>query len=292
MYDARGGGSSSNGTMFGLAVGGVIVAAFAAVFFWPTGNAGSNTNVIANGVQVHAAFESEEEQAFAKTLRKVDEASYLRLEKRFQNGGVAASKRHEIMMEEILTVAMDHIGDLARSDVKYFTAMIDDVNNGLKSASRSGEKLCKGSTYTSLQNMNEVQVGRFLEREILSKKEIREFALKLNRRMLEAILEARKNPKNYGPMQASDQRAVQNMARKLMFQPEFLGIAMSMNSGRNPEAALAKIDVCELGHVVLRTINQLPEQTKGRIWAQAIAEVEKNGSFDLDPSGMSALSGF
>ena len=294
MYDARGAGrGSNNGTVFGLALGGVIIAAFAAVVLWPSGGGSASvTEANASKVRVNSAFQSKEEKAFAAALVKVDDAAYQRLEQRFQSASYNETQRYEIMLEEIETVALDNIDLLAKSDVKHFNAILSDVRQGLKSASRANSKLCKGSTYASIGAMSELQAGRFLERELLSKPEIRDFGLKLNRRLLEAMAEARKKPKSYGTLDASDQMAMQRLARSLMFQPEIMSLMMMSGSTSNPEAALAKIDVCELSGAVLKAVDGLPDRTKGRIWAQALSEIKKQGSFDLDPGGLSAIGGF
>ena len=294
MYDARGGGNANNGTMFAVALGGVVAAAFAAVVFWPTGSGSSDTPVAVaeRSLNINAVFPGNEERKFAQILKDVDVGAYQTLESRFSRGNLSATERHEIMMETAQEVAFDHIDTLAKSDVKHMDALMDDIIGGLQSASRSRAKLCKGSTYTSLEGMSPRQMEKFLEREIISNPDVQAFAVKLNRRILEAIVDGRKNPKRYGKLDATDKRAMDGIGRKLMSDPKILRILMSAGASSNPEDVLATLDVCDLSVTVLRVVDRLPPKTKGRIWAQSFAEVRKQGTFGFDPNSLSQFGGF
>ena len=294
MYDARGGGNANNGSIFAIALCGVVAVAFAVVVFWPSGSGsgGGPTQVVERSLKVKDLFPGDEEQKFAKVLRDVDEDAYLDLENRFRNSSFTVAQRHEVLMEAAQDVAFDHIDALAKSDVKHMDVLIDEIMNGLRKASQSRAKLCQGSTYASLEGMNQMQMGAFMEREIVSNPAVQEFAVKLNRRILEAALDGRKNPKKYGTLNAKDKRALDGLGLKLMSDPKIMKVLMAAGSSSNPEAVLATLDICDLSVSVLRVVDRLPKETKARLWAGSFAEVKKNGGFDFDPSGLTQLGGF
>lgn len=294
MYDARGSGQS-NTAVFGLAICGVIVAAFAAVFFWPVSHSDNanppSTAAYINTANTKSLFKVGEEQKFADALMATDRDAYDRISKRFQNGGISDAKRYEIMLKEMETVALENIDHLVKADVKHFDAMLTDINLGLKGAMRSGSKMCHGSTLSSLGSMNQKQAEKFVERNILNNSNMREFGLKLNRHMLNAIVDGRKRPKKYGNLGAADQKEIQKLTQKIMFQPEVMSILMSANSTGDPEALMDNLNLCKLGIVVLDAVESLPSKTKGRLWAKTMADIRRSGSFNLDPSKMRSLGG-
>ncbi len=295
MYDARGGGNANNGSMFAIALGGVIALAFAAVMFWPSGP-GSNSaqpgTVAERSISINAVLTGKEERKFAEVLRQVDEDAYGRLEQRLKEDGSNALKRQAILMEAAQDVAFDHIDTLAKSDVKHMDALMDDIIKGLQAASKSRAKLCKGATYSDLESMNQLQMGAFLEREIVNNPDVQAFAVKLNRRVLEAILDGRQNPKKYGQPDATDKRALNALGPKLMSDPKIMRLIMAASTTSNPEDILATVDVCDLSVSVLRVVDRLPQKTKARLWASSFDEVKKQGSFAFDPSSISQFGGF
>lgn len=294
MYDARGGENTNNGTLFAICLGGVVALAFAAVAFWPSAsdNGPPQSSMAEQSTSINALLPGTEEQKFAQVLKQVDEKAYLQLEQRLKRDGSNDLKRQALLMETAQDVAYDHIDALAKSDVKHMDALLNDIMAGLQTASRSKTKLCKGSTYSALENMNQLQMGSFLEREIVNNASVQEFAVKLNRRILEAILDGRKNPKSYGKPDQSDKRALNALGPKLMSDPKIMRLIMAASTSANPQDALASIDVCDLSVSVLRVVDRLPEKTKARLWASSFDEVKKQGSFAFDPSSISQFGGF
>ena len=294
MYDARGGGNANNGTIFAVALCGVIAAAFAVVVFWPSGSnaAGTQVQVADRSINVKAAFASKEEQRFANALKELDEQAFVYLEKELRTGSFDPEKRHQVFMDAAEDVAFDNINALAKSDVKHLDIILDEVIGGLQSASRSRAKLCQGATYASLEGKSQRQIEAFVEREVFTSPEVLEFGVKLNRQLLEAALDGQKNPKRYGALNAKDKRALDGLGMKLMTDPKIMRVLMAAGSSSNPEEILATLDICDLSVSVLRVVDRLPKDTKSRLWASTFAEIKKNGSFDLDPSGLSQLGGF
>ena len=265
MYDARGGGSANNnGTMFAVALCGVVAAAFATVVFWPSGTASNDLrNQVAERSSVASnLFSGKEEKKFVQALKILDDGAYADLEKRISQTNLSAGKRHEVFMEAAQEVSFDHIDALARSDVKHMDVLMDEIISGLQTASRSRAKLCKGSTYASLQGMNQLQIGAFMEREIASNAELQEFSIKLNRRFLEAAIDGKKNPKNYGKFNANDKRAIDGLGMKLMSDPKIMRVMMAASSSSNPEAVLAKMDFLRSGCVRAACCRQTSKRHK------------------------------
>ena len=294
MYDARGGEASNNGTIFAAALAGVVAIGVAAVMFWPSGQDGPTTeiaNASAKTISINAVFPNTEERKFAELLKAVDDAAYMKLENEFLNRGLSDVQRHELVMKTSETVAMDNIDALARSDVKYMNMLMDDIIGGLQKASKSRAKLCNGSSFKGLDTMSPAQAENF-GRDLLRNEALREFTIKLNARLLEAILDGRKNPKSYGTFNAADKGKIDALGPKLMSNPKIMRVLLSAGASASPEDVLAKLDLCDLSATVLREVDRLPKDTKARLWASTFAEIKKKGKFNLDPSQLSGLSGF
>ena len=294
MYDARGGGNSSdNNTVFGIAIIGVVIAAFAAVFLWPTGKNPKPVSIVESTapVSVSASFANKQERAIALTIADIDSDAYKRFETRLTAGEFTTARRDEIILEEVSAIVMANIDIISQADVKHFDAILSDIRQGLQTAGRSDAKLCKGATYSELEGMSPRKLQAFMEKELMDNEGVRNFGLKLTGRILDAIADAKVNPVKHGPMDASDDRAVQGLAMSLVTQPEIMMLAMAANSGNGAEAALAKIDICHLSVAALKAVDTLPDRTKGRLWAQGFAEIQKGG-LNFDPAAMAALRGF
>jgi len=225
------------------------------------------------------------------SLKEVDEDAYRKLESKFLNRSLSDVQRHELVMKVSETVAMDHINTLAKSDVKHMNMLMDDIIGGLQKASQSRAKLCKGSSFEGMDKMSPAQAENF-GRDLLRNDALREFTIKLNSRLLEAILDGRQNPKRYGTFNAADKKKIDALGPKLMSNPKIMRVLLSAGASAKPEDVLAKLDICDLSATVLREVDRLPEDTKARLWASTFAEIKKKGTFNLDPTQLSGLSGF
>jgi len=297
MYDARGSSSNSNNNaVFGIAIVGVIVAAFAAVLFWPSGGDASPELIAKsknNGAEIHVAFENKAGRAVVASIAKLDPIAYQRIETSLAGGNIATTTRDEIVFQELLPILMANIDVLPNADVKHFDAILSDIRGGLRDASRSGSKYCKGNTFAAMVKMGQAKAERMLKQELMNNEDVRNFGFQMTHRFLEAISDAKKNPVKHSAITPSDERALQGVAMSLMTQPEFLMIGMAANSGgAGAEAALAKVDLCQLSVAALKAVDTLPAGTKGRLWAQTFSEISKQGGLNFDPRTMSGLAGF
>jgi len=286
MYDARGGssGSSDSNTVFAIAIVGVIVAAFAVVLMWPSSS--SDKSIIpqvaekSEQVEIHASFTGKEERAVIAAISDIDPDAYQRIETRLASGNINTAKRDEIVLQEFSTIVMANIDVIGNADVKHFDAILSDVRTSLQKASRSGSKLCKGSTYAKFESMQQSQVTKFMQKELMNNDGVRKFGLQTTHRVLEAISDARANPVQHGAMDASDDSAIQGLVMSLVTQPEIMSLAMAANTGAGAEDALEKTNICQLSVAALKAVDTLPDRTKGRVWAAAFDAVQKQGGLD------------
>lgn len=303
MYDARGGNNQSNNSMiFGLAVVGVVFAAFTAVLLWPSSSVSEGptaqiaqedeTDQKGATIKIHAAFESQEERAVATTIADLNPDAYARIETKLAENHVTRAQRDEILLKEFSLIVMENVDVLATADVKHLDLILSDIRSGLQQASRSNSKLCEGATYAALDGMKPKQIEGFMRKELMNNEGVRNFGLKMTGRVLDAVQDARTNPVQHGEMDVSDERAVQGLVMSLVTQPEIMMLAMAANSGAGSEAALASTNICQLSVAALKAVDTLPSGTKGRLWAQAFAEVKKGGGAGFDPNSLAAISGF
>jgi hypothetical protein len=79
---------------------------------------------------------------------------------------------------------------------------------------------------------------------------------------------------------------MQGLVMSMVSDPQVMPLIMQAQAGASPESVLAKLNICELGATAMLAIKTLPQDTKGRVWAEAI----RNSGGGLDQ--LKGLSGF
>ncbi|MEO0982595.1 MAG: hypothetical protein AAFX03_08075 [Pseudomonadota bacterium] len=228
-----------------------------------------------------AAFQDKKTRRYINALREFDADEYTRLADAV-DGATDKMDARLALFEHNEGLLRRHGASLANANARHFDAMLSLGQKALQRASNSGSQFCKGSFYANADRMSPRQLRR-LGQDLVDSDELYEFGIDFNILMIEAMEDARTNPANYGEMQPKDQMAIQNMAVSLMSDPQIMSLAMTAQSG--DRSALNNVDVCKLGGSVVRAFKKLPQDTKGRIWADAFRE----GAKSLDQLG---LAGF
>ena len=297
MYDARkrSGSINSNATFAGIAIIVVVVAFLVALKLPVRGSSELTTDSVAAlnpAASVDALediFRDKTSRTYLALLREVDSGSYADLETAVLAAGGSKDQKMQALIGQTGDILAMNADALAHSDVRYFDEMLMIARDGLRQAARSKSRFCQGSRYSRLNNMSEADTRRFGEQLMELEGPLREISLKMNTVLLKAIRDARAHPVSYGPLNAADKAAMQGLVMSMVSDPQIMPLMMQARSGTQPEDLLAKLNVCELGVTAVMAVRTLPQDTKGRVWAEAIRQGMTGGG---DLSQFKGIGGF
>jgi hypothetical protein len=63
----------------------------------------------------------------------------------------------------------------------------------------------------------------------------------------------------------------------LMADPDVMPLMASLQPGADPKQALKGVNVCNLAATAVSAVKTLPQDTKGRLMAEAMRNMEQNG---------------
>lgn len=288
-FDARKGSASSGGGNQNLLFAGVTVAvvcgAFFAVLALPQKASGPQRLADAAGTQVAAVntapmprLPGEQAEAYYVALGRVDAQAQARLSDRIARaGGMDDRELSELVMEHAGEVLQAHASELALADTKHVDHLLDLSRERLRAASRKRSKWCEASRYAELQQI-EFQKPDQLKREFAElEAPMREYAFDALTILMVAIEDARENPVQRGKMTRKDEAALQGMMMSIMSDPDVMPLMISLQSGADAEKALKGVNICDLAATAVAAAKTLPQDTKGRMLAEAMDNMDKNG---------------
>jgi hypothetical protein len=278
MYDARSSTGDSSNIVFGVVTLVVVGLAFALAWFG-TGILGGTGGGNGNGKGALApvaefspdsplslAFATPDEQRLLQSLSQLDAEAYSELEAQIANvsGREAQIETLGQTVGVVLVNNAEHLAHISAADINN---MLDSAGRALNAARASNNELCLGSTYSRLEDMNprraERELKRLLERSGFDMESAHAMAVSFQADFLEMTARARANPVRHGKLTPQDEAAFQGLLMSFMTDPAFMGLAMA----NDPQEAMAKLNVCEIGAKVVREVRQLPDGTKARAWA-------------------------
>ena len=300
-FDARGGGpSSGNGAgnlVFGIAAIGIVGAAFTAAFLiFGSGEPTADTVAAAPAPKVIAAaqvpkpFKNKAANKYLQSLAAVDQTAHAKLQKKMSRmSGRSEAKQFEAVLEHGFDVLKDNASDLAKADAKHLDRLLNHARSNLKKAARSNSQWCRGSKYAELEKLGPAGAKK-LQRELTAiEGPMQDYALEAMTLLMDAIADARANPVKHGKLTPRDEMAVQGVFMSMMSDPQILPLMMGAQSGQSPEQMMAKLNVCDLGATFVSAVKTLPQDTKGRVWAEVVRETELGGG---DFGQFGGLGGF
>jgi hypothetical protein len=287
MFDARHGNDKSGGGLaFGLITIGVVSALFIGVLFFPsiTGEGKAPVPGLAEeqaDPSLLTAFEDTPTQVYLTKLQRTFPSVANDLQRdvnKARSRGADNVELGVLVMQAGYTEIEDSFERLARADVRYFNEMLDLGINGLTDLSRSGAPYCKGSDLITLASLSEQQLYAAAFDRVGHGAGLYNFGLEFNGIVLDAIHDARANPRNYGPLTPDDQRAVQTLMLGLVTDPQIMKLMTLEGSSRaEMDRAMEQVNFCDLGATILRKIDALPQDTKGRLWSEVMSQAAHGG---------------
>lgn len=270
----------------------VVVLAFFLVLKGPSLFAGSQQPAItatATSNSLDEAFKDRPSRAYLAALQVADPKTYAALEQRVLNTPNASqADLRQFVTKSTEDLVMRNAAVLAKADARHLDAMLNHGRKGLKSAARAGSKYCRGSYYASMSGMEPQEIERLMDEMLSAEGAFYAFGMELNTMIAEALTDARANPVRHGKLNSRDEVAMQSLVLSLMSDKQVMGLMMAGNSGADLEGALQKVNVCDLGDTLLAAIRTLPQDTKGRVWSEAMAEANSSNPF----SNLGGISGF
>ena len=298
-FDARDSSKSSGGNnlVFGAITVVIMSAAFFAVLNLPTSGpdlrAETDASEPAERIVAimdadpafhHPGLSTNPAKAYLATLRRIDPEASKRLDAKL------ASTRHDKQADVTLVHAADvlktHAKTLALANTHHVDTWLDMTRDGLRRASHKNHEWCAGSRYTALAELDHTSPDAIAYELSGLEAELNDYAFTSLNHFLLAIEDARKNPVQRGPVIPRDEAALQGVVMSMVSDPQVLPLIMSAQAGGSPEDAMKSVNVCELAATAVTAVKTLPQDTKGRVFA----EIVKKARFDK--SDLNAVGGF
>ncbi|KCZ85096.1 hypothetical protein HAD_05425 [Hyphomonas adhaerens MHS-3] len=285
-FDARKANSASasgrQNALFALITLTVVCGAFFAVLSLPQNAAGHDTPL---GDRVSSLtidmpdLPGEAAEAYFIALGKVDPEAQMALSGEImQAGKLDEAAVTGLVMAHAETVLRDHAGELAQADTKHVDDILDMTRNKLRTASRKRSKWCDAGRYADLADIEFQKPDVFEQTLAEVKAPLNDYSFDVMTGLMIAIEDARTHPVERGEMTRADEAALQGMVMSIMADPDVLPLIVSLQSGGDARKALKGVNVCNLGATAVTAAKTLPQETKGRLLAEAAREMKENGA--------------
>tara|TARA_R110002094_G_scaffold142273_4_gene132744 strand:+ start:5898 stop:6797 length:900 start_codon:yes stop_codon:yes gene_type:complete len=288
-FDARGGKppASKNNALFAIAVVAVVGGAFLVALKFPGASKADSTStrpqtIVATAeapsVPTPAGWTSEAATTYFQTLSRVDPGASASLNKRLAKASRKPQpEQSEVVFEHAADLLKRHAADLARADTRHVDAILVMTRDRLRSASQSGSPWCQGSKFADLDQAtlaNKAALNRELK---MLEEPLRDYGLELVTRLLIAIEDAQAHPVNHGTLTQTDKAAMQGVMMSMVSDPQVMPLLMAAQTGGNPDELVKSLNVCDLGATAVIAIKTLPQDTKGRAFADMVRQMELGG---------------
>lgn len=284
MYDARSNQSEQSGLIFGVVTVLVISIAFFGVLMWPNKSTDKNipmADATQEASQLAATLDDEVTRTYLASLNRIAPQSAARLET-----AAAKAAKGGANKDELALLVMDSLGEdlvsnaksLAKADVRHFDAILDISEKGLRSLSQSHSKWCTGRHYERYVGMSPAGLQQVVQDEFGYGSPAYEWGLQVNIIALEAIEDAKSNPRNYGRMTAADEMAMQTVAMRMLTNPQVMQLMTLQGASQADQMrAVRNLDFCSLAVSGIDAVQSLPNDTRARLWVEGFHEINNGG---------------
>ena len=288
-FDARGGKppASRNNALFAVAVVAVVGGAFMLTLNYSGAPKSSPADprpqtiaaaAQAPAVQAPSGWTSKPAKTYFATLSRVDPGASSSLTRRLAKvSGKPLAEQSEVVFEHAADLLKDHAADLARADVRHLDDILVMTRDRLRSASHSGSSWCQGARFADLDQTS------FADRAVLNRElkmleePLRDYGLELVTHLLVAIEDARSNPVSRGALTQTDKAAMQGVMMSMLSDPQVMPLLMAAQTGGDAQKLVTSLNVCDLGATAVTAIKTLPQDTKGRAFADLVRQMELGG---------------
>lgn len=283
MFDAR---DPSRKPAGGLGFGLLVLACVSAVFFTvlylpsltgPGKQAVPGLSETGGENALLAAFEDEATRIYLGKLQATFPSAAAALERDVRQAARRDADEVELGLLVLRAGAEDiasSIDRLGKAETRYFNELLDISRQALTALSQSGAPYCKGSDLIVFAGLSDQELYRAVFDRVGHGSGLYEFALEFNGVILDAIRSARRNPVLHGPLNTSDQQALQRLAFAVMANSDIMKLlSLEGKSRREMDEAVSAVNFCTLGATLVSQVDELPEGTKGRLWAEVMRQI-------------------
>ena len=286
MYDARksNGGAGQSSLVFGLIIFAVVALAFFGILMMPKGT--SNSKPAMPGLaQTDAEFlnilDDNATRKYVTTLTRVAPRSADKLGRDAADAIASGASDDELaflVMQSLEGDMLKNVRHLAKADVKHFDAFLKMSKGGLRKLSSTRSKWCRGSYYEQFASQSPAQIEQMIYQEFGYGSGGYTWGIGLNTLLLEAIEDAKSNPKSYGSTTAEDDRAMQSLMMRMITNPQIMQLmALQGQDEATITRAVSNLDFCSLGVTGIEALQSLPKETRGRLWAEGFKQMKNGG---------------
>ncbi len=277
--------SGKQNALFAVATLTVVCGAFFTVLLMPHSGSKAPAPLVSAPADVQSVkaapmprLPGENAEAYYAALGRIDAKAQAALQAKIARKGKAdAGELSELIFEHAGDVLKAHAGELAMADTRHLDKLLDLARTDLRTASRKRNKWCDAARYAGLQKI-EFQDPAQVKAELAElEAPMREFGFRALTGLMDAIEDARAHPVTRGELTRADEAAMQGMVMSIMADPDMMPVLASLQSGADAEKTLKGVNVCDLGATALTAVKTLPQDTKGRLLAEAMRNMEKNG---------------
>lgn len=173
---------------------------------------------------------------------------------------------------------MANLDRLSRADVGYLNEILSLTSERLETLNGSGEPYCQGSDLVRFAGLAEQDLYRTVFEYLETGDPLYEYLLDVNAILLDAIRDARSDPQVYARPGQSDMNALQTLGLSIITDPDITLLLTTEGKSRTEmDEALDSVNFCTLGTRMIGRVQNLPEQTKGRIWYEGLRQLRING---------------
>ena len=230
------------------------------------------------------ALKSKAANAYLTTLSRFDPVERRALDKRL--AGARNTEHVEIVLQHAGQVLKANADDLAKADTRHLDAWLDMTRDSLRQASRRNNEWCAGSRYAGLSDMKGASTAAISQELSGLEDELNGYVFATMSHFLTAIEDARDHPVSRGPVTPRDEAALQGVMMSMISDPQVLPIIMAAQSNDDPEQVLKSINVCDLAATAVTAVKTLPQDTKGRVFAEAVRKAR------FDKGDLNTIGGF
>lgn len=292
-FDARGstGSTRGNNLVFGAITVTVVATAFFGVLHLPKSEpapiAGAPAASVASVQQVRPAparLQGKPASAYLATLGRLDPAARETLDRRLARAG--ADEAVDLAIAHAGEVLKAHAEELASADTRHLDAWLDMTRNSLRQAASDRNEWCAGSRYAALSGLQGASTADIAAELSGLGSALSDYAFITLNHFLLAVEDARVHPVKRGPVTPRDEAALQGVMMSMVSDPQVLPIIMAAQSGGDPDAVLKAVNVCELAATAVTAVKTLPQDTKGRVFADMVRKAR------FDKGDLGALNGY
>jgi hypothetical protein len=255
--------------------------------------AGLNVDQVKGALAVEA-LPDKHGQVFMATLQKHFPSEHDKLLGQMAETAMRGGDRNSLAIdvnEWLGPFAMQNISNLGRTGAAGFDFALDTGDVALDYIAHTAGG-CTAQSLSKLESM--LSDPNKILQEIAYGSKGYEFNIKTSTRFVVLADAGRSAPNPSTELTPQDEAALQSALFSLMMDRDVMNLVQAGMSqaqggrGNLDSAALARVDVCKIGHVAIDRLRKLPADTKARVWALGMSEMRKmvgSGGFRMPAPG-------